>query len=444
MTMTDLDRFEGQLEARLLAHVEGSVRSFDPLRLSREAATAAGRRGRIGRLLDDRVVPSRLVLARPVLLLLLMLALVGATVALVGSRVLEPSPGPFLERRVLGSLVSPRCGGTAVGLADGGALVVGGSDDDSLMATGERYDAVTGTFRRVTGTAPVGGGSSATLLSDGRVLITGGRAVMWAEACQERERGTIDDAYMLDPTSDRIEPVGSLTTARLGHASILLDDGRVLIVGGKGATSENGTGPLDSAEVFDPTTGTFRPTGSMARTRGAVAGLSEHHEPHAARLPDGRVLVTGGVDEGGPYAEVYDPVTEIWSLPSPDPAATAADRILVHGARCGALHASCIDWFDPSTATFSHAWVATPWTDHQGQVFVIDGSRAFLVDGQRVTMRDLDSGEEAAIPWASEGFRRWSALAVLEDGSLLAAGGNLASDDDNAPTAQVERFIPGD
>ena len=83
---------------------------------------------------------------------------------------------------------------------------------------------------------------------------------------------------------------------RYSPSATLLPDGRVLIVGGVGAKLES----LASAEVYDASSGKFAPAGSMAKIRyGHTATL----------LPDGRVLVTGGVSDTGAIsaAEVWRP-----------------------------------------------------------------------------------------------------------------------------------------
>src|SRR5207302_1397917 len=83
-------------------------------------------------------------------------------------------------------------------------------------------------------------------------------------------------------------------------------NGKVLVAGG------DGNGPSqESAELYDPASGTWTATGSLS------PGTSEHT---ATLLPNGKVLVAGGVN-GDIFefstiltnAELDDPTSEIWT-----------------------------------------------------------------------------------------------------------------------------------
>jgi hypothetical protein len=94
----------------------------------------------------------------------------------------------------------------------------------------------------------------------------------------------------------------------------------VLVAGGRGA------GHLASAEIYDPATNTWQPTGSMAQARTAYT---------ATLLPDGRVLVTGGDYNANTTAtaEVYDPATGTWQAagPMPRPRSSHTATLLANG-----------------------------------------------------------------------------------------------------------------
>ena len=97
--------------------------------------------------------------------------------------------------------------------------------------------------------------------------------------------------------ADGFTPTGNLGTARSGHTATLLPNGKVLVAGG-------GT---NTAELYNPATGTWSPTGSLGITR------SLHT---ATLLSNGKVLVVGGMQTGNIFltsAELYDPVTGTWS-----------------------------------------------------------------------------------------------------------------------------------
>jgi choice-of-anchor C domain-containing protein len=128
---------------------------------------------------------------------------------------------------------------------------------------------------------------TATRLADGRVLVAGGI------------RGSaLDSAELFNPATGTWSPAGPLATARFNHTATRLADGRVLVAGGNDRVA-----PLTSAEIFNPATETWSPAGPLA------TGRDEHT---ATPLADGRVLVTGGIIPTGllslASAEVYDPL----------------------------------------------------------------------------------------------------------------------------------------
>jgi hypothetical protein len=141
-------------------------------------------------------------------------------------------------------------------------------------------------------------GHTATLLQDGTVLIVGG----------ENSTGPLATAEIFNPSNGMFTPTsGSMETARVGHTATLLADGTVLVTGGNDTT-----GALTSAEIFNPAIGTFTPTtGDMGAARVG----------HTATLLNdgtGRVLVAGGgsspevlfgpvADPGTASAELFDP-----------------------------------------------------------------------------------------------------------------------------------------
>ncbi|MHC5021012.1 MAG: IPT/TIG domain-containing protein, partial [Planctomycetota bacterium] len=106
-------------------------------------------------------------------------------------------------------------------------------------------------------------------------------------------------------TAAAVSPAWAATAAmsasRADPAVVRLTDGRVLAAGGR-----DGTGPLASAELYDPAAGTWTATGTLSAARDQAA---------ASLLPDGRVLVTGGVNGGGRLAtcEIWDPATGTWT-----------------------------------------------------------------------------------------------------------------------------------
>ncbi len=144
-------------------------------------------------------------------------------------------------------------------------------------------------------------------------------------------------------------PAGSLTAARTGAASVLLQDGRLLITGGNGAS-----GVLATTDILNPSSG-FTPGPPMNLAR------SSHV---AVVLLDGRVLVAGGTDASGrasQSAELFDPAANSWSASGPlmvgRSGATAtllpSGQVLIAGGTANGAALASLELFDPNANTFS-------------------------------------------------------------------------------------------
>jgi hypothetical protein len=172
---------------------------------------------------------------------------------LASAELYDPATGKFSPT---GSMLSPREFGTATLVPDGRVLILGGIGKGGYLTSAELYDPVAGRFSSTGNTlTPLGEGSTATLLLDGRVLIAGG------DGSSPNATPTAA-AELYDPASGKFSSTGPMTTRRAFHTATLLTDGRVLLAGG-----ENGSGFNSSAELYDPSSGTFGATGSMSSAR---------------------------------------------------------------------------------------------------------------------------------------------------------------------------------
>jgi hypothetical protein len=167
--------------------------------------------------------------------------------------------------------------------------------------------------------------------------VAGGRG---SETCFK----PTNSAELYDPVSGTWSPTGSLNTARAGHTATLLQNGLVLVAGGFA------DGPLNSAELYDPATGTWHPTASFKNIRNSDSS-------DAPLLQNGKVLVVGGGAEL--YAELYDPETEIWSSTSP-PTAYLLDLALLPDGKVFGLgsdwdYGAVAELYDPVTQHWSSA-----------------------------------------------------------------------------------------
>jgi hypothetical protein len=193
----------------------------------------------------------------------------------------DPATGFF---SATGSLNVARIQSTSTLLSDGTVLVGGGTTSTGDM---EIYNPATGTFATTVSHTANFSYQTMTLLNNGKVLVAGG----YDSCLNGCATPYLNSAELFDPVSRVFSPTGSLSVVRAFATAVLLNDGSVLVVGGGNAAGQAGT-----AEVYDASSGVFTAAGAMETTRSGNT---------ATLLTDGTVLIVGGA---GPLAsaELYE------------------------------------------------------------------------------------------------------------------------------------------
>ena len=287
--------------------------------------------------------------------------------ALDSSEIYDPTTGQFM---LAASLTTKRRSHTATRLRDGRVLLVGGVNR-RVLASAEIYDPATGSFRAVGNMSSPRVGHRATLLPDGQVLITGGEA---------NSENKMASAELYDPATESFVQVGSMQTPRFDHTATLLHTGQVLIVGG-GHGSPTGDVPLASAELYDPAKKAFLPTGSLSTSR---------YKHGAALLPDGRVVVLGGVglrlwQDMTASAEIYDPVTGQFIPTGNMNTARVKIRdavlLLPNGKILVAGGGARLELFDPATGIFSAVSGSVGAARHYATATLLPNGEVLILGG---------------------------------------------------------------
>jgi hypothetical protein len=319
-----------------------------------------------------------------------------------------------------GSLGIPRSGHASTLLLTGDVLVTGGGNGGS-DATAELYDPGTGSFSPTMGhMTEARSGHTASLLSNanlpnhGKVLIVG-------------SVGTSAELY--DPVKRTFVATGSMHHARTSPTATLLNSGKVLVVGGDPSTTDL------RAELYDPASGTFSYTGSTTTLR------SGHT---ATFLIDGSVLIAGGTGSAGPTAtaEVYSPSSgtfrrTIGNMTEARTGHTATllgaedgnqdGRVLIIGTDGSA------DLYNPTSATFTRvgsSLLGSPNYNHTASL-INDQGAVLVAGGYFVEPPGFCAGSQDSVPGGelfaseSDGFTVTGHLNMSRDGhtaTVLADG----------------------
>jgi N-acetylneuraminic acid mutarotase len=344
-----------------------------------------------------------------------------------------------------GHLAVARMNHTATRLADGRVLVVGGRGTDGLtaLASTELFDPKTS--KRSLG-PPLSVGRTlhtATLLADGRVLVVGG--ITHESKDGQNRFVALASAELFDPKTNAWKPTGALADARNGHTATLLTDGRVLVVGGAREQRQH----LASVELYDPEKEAFVPRRPLALARWMHV---------AARLSDGSVVVLGGrsnMPEGKgsgvaiASSERYDASSGVWH-PVPElnearqrTAFLAQDDVVtVVGGQTTSSSTNYVESWKPGADAWEPAknHLTMALAGHSatllsnGDLLVIGGEPPNEVDTSRVQRLD-----KATQGWCLAGTlassRKGHTATLLGDGRVLVVGGTSAGMPD--PTAEL-------
>jgi len=278
---------------------------------------------------------------------------------------------PGESAKVIGVPVVDRLGHTATSLLDGRVLLAGGGDYTDLQAPQltdqlETYDAQTESFTPLIGSlSKARTAHVAVRLADGRVLIIGGADLTAS--------GTVEvDLY--DPSTNAVTSAASMSTARAVPSAVLLSDGRVFVSGGAGfydpadlaASLGSAT---DKTELYDPATNSWTAGPDLPKPRAAHG---------ASVLPDGRVLLSGGVE-----------VTLIFGLPVP---------AITNDCR---LYDPITNSLAPAAAFVGQSGLHAQLTRSDGRAYIVGGGDLDIASFNLTPLSQVQSYDASSNSWTT-------------------------------------------
>ena len=340
----------------------------------------------------------------------------------------SPDTGKFTS--VPGAPPLALIGHIATLLPDGDVLIAGGQPQTTSAPSSmaNLYQPKTGGFSSLGNMTAARAYHTVSAIGGGQFLITGGIGgympvpSVCSAALSDPALVLLASAEVFDAKTGIFTPTGNMHSERWGHTATTLLNGKVLITGGQdgikmvtcGTTTYCGISISKQAELYDPATGLFSPTGDMNVTR---------YQHAATLLPSGKVLISGGWDNWpiscpsgfGPYTvaastEIYDPGTGTFS-PAPDMeiARLAQASILLHTGKAliaggfNGTQTALAELYDPETNAFISTGSMTEIRASQSATLLADGRVLMAGGAGNGTLSSAESYDPATGRFASTG-----------------------------------------
>ena len=344
--------------------------------------------------------------------------------------------GLTFEARAQAPMLTRHSMHTGITLSNGRVLVVGGTIGAGAP---ELYDPNTDSWTPAGTLGTPRQSPAVAVLADGRVLLAGG--------LRSSAPALATDVDLYDPVTNTWSPGAPLSAGRELANATTLSDGRVLVVGG----ADPSTGQMIiPAELYDPATNTWSPAGSMGRINETLT-----------LLPDGRVLLTGGFNNGGgpmTSTKLYDPATNTWAdgprmgyARSRHRAALLPSGLVLVAGGEDPTSAGTAELYDPATNAWSYTGFPSGGTGIFDTFTLLRDGRVVLTGGINTTnpiavlLRVLiyDPGSrlwDTGAPALS--LQRYGhSASLLPDGRILIAGG-ATTPAAGSETSSVEFYLP--
>lgn len=290
--------------------------------------------------------------------------------------------------------------------------------------------------------------ATATKLNDGTVLICGGIGVekkgffgLFGEKVD-----TMESAFIFDPATNSFTKVGNLNYSRHSHTATLMSDGRVLIAGGYNDSFWRSDKTQAPFEIYDPAKKAFEKSGSIF-SRFKSIEARQNHTATAIEGGSGILLVGGNHWEGGGLFGLIKPKLKMnkgsevvrglkteraGDLNAPrlnhGAALVGPRNVLIAGGHDTNGAVGALELYDSATAAWSPAGTLTK--PRSNCEVAVDGNKALVIGGYdgtaevaAVEVFDADAKTLTQVSYTLATPRNGCAVTTLKDGRILVTGG---------------------